>query len=307
MYRDSEGFLYIVVHSGSRHLGKQVCEHYQNIAYKELAACDVRKEREEIIRRLKEQGREKEIQATLKNLQGKPKVRKELAYLKGRYFEDYIHDMKIVQHYAAPNRKAIMDEIIQRMRLTAVERFTTTHNYIDTENMILRKGAISAHKGEKMIIPINMRDGSVIAIGKGNPDWNYSAPHGAGRLLSRSQAKEAIKIEEFVKSMKGVYSTTVNAGTLDEAPMAYKPMEEIVARIPETVQITEIIKPVYNFKAVEEAIAKKAKTINGSGEEKILQEAKKVLILVFLLLGKGKMSQICLHIRNRCVLINLGP
>ncbi|GAB6283641.1 MAG: RNA-splicing ligase RtcB [Ignavibacterium sp.] len=246
--KDFNGFLYIIVHSGSRYLGKQVCEHYQRLAYKELTNCNTKKEKQEIIKELRNQGREKEIQTFLENLE-KPEVKKDLAYLKGQNFKDYLHDMKIVQDFAVLNRKAIVDKIIQEMKFTVTERFTTTHNYIDTERMILRKGAISASKEEKIIIPLNMRDGNIIAAGKGNSDWNYSAPHGAGRLLSRNQAKKSIKIEDFVDSMKDIYSTTINAETLDEAPTAYKPMEEIISKISETVQTVQVIKPIYNFKA----------------------------------------------------------
>jgi len=171
--------------------------------------------------------------------------------LQGKSFDDYIHDMKIIQQYAVWNRKAIIDEIIQKMRVTVADQFTTIHNYIDTENMILRKGAISAQKGERVLIPINMRDGSIIAAGKGNPDWNFSAPHGAGRLMSRSKARELLSIDDFKEAMQGIYSTTVNESTIDEAPMVYKPMKEIIANIQDTVSIERIIKPIYNFKAAE--------------------------------------------------------
>lgn len=246
--KDPEDNIYIVVHSGSRYLGKQVAEYYQKTAYKELTS--LREEKQKIIEKLKAEGRQREIQSKLEKLKT-PKIKKDLAYLKGKSFDDYIHDMKIVQLYAVYNRKAIIDEIINKMNLTVVDQFTTIHNYIDLENMILRKGAISAQKGERVIIPINMRDGSIIAIGKGNPDWNYSAPHGAGRIMSRNKAKELLKLNDFVESMKGVYSTTINEYTIDEAPMAYKPIEEIINNIQETVYITKIIKPIYNFKAIE--------------------------------------------------------
>jgi RNA-splicing ligase RtcB len=246
--KDSDDNIYIVVHSGSRYLGKQVAEYYQKVAYEELTS--LKEEKQKIIKKLKAEGRQREIQNELEKLKT-PKIKKDLAYLKGNSFEDYIHDMKIVQLYAAYNRKAIIDEIINKMNLTVVDKFTTIHNYIDLENMILRKGAISAQKGERVIIPINMRDGSIIAIGKGNPDWNFSAPHGAGRLMSRSKAKELLNINDFIKSMQGVYSTTINEYTIDEAPMAYKPIEEIINNIQETVYINKIIKPIYNFKASE--------------------------------------------------------
>lgn len=179
-------------------------------------------------------------------------VPKELAYCEGELFEQYIHDMKIVQQFAMLNRKAMMDEIIKGMKLHVDEQFTTIHNYIDTENMILRKGAVSAQASEKLLIPINMRDGSLICIGKGNPDWNCSAPHGAGRLMSRAAAKESFTVSEFKKQMNGIYTTSVSKATLDECPMAYKNMEDIVSNISDTVESAETIKPTYNFKAGEE-------------------------------------------------------
>lgn len=246
--KDKDGAIYLVVHSGSRHLGKQVAEHYQELGYKELA--DLNTLRGELAKRLKTEGREKEIQQEIEKI--KPaKFSKSLAYVQGKRYEDYLKDMKIVQRYAVYNRKAIVDEIIRRMSLEVEEQFTTIHNYIDLDNMILRKGAISAQNGEKVLIPINMRDGSLICIGKGNRDWNYSAPHGAGRLMSRSKAKEVISLEEFKKTMEGIYSTTVNKSTLDECALAYKPMEEIVNNIQDAVEIVDVIKPLYNFKAAE--------------------------------------------------------
>lgn len=178
-------------------------------------------------------------------------VPKALAYVEGDILEDYIHDMKIVQKFAILNRKAMMDEIIRGMKLKVEEEFTTIHNYIDTDEMILRKGAVSSKKGEKLLIPINMRDGSLICIGKGNKDWNYSAPHGAGRLMSRSEAKNSFTVSEFKKQMKNIYTTSVNAETLDECPMAYKNMEDIISNISESVEILKVIKPIYNFKAGE--------------------------------------------------------
>ena len=175
-----------------------------------------------------------------------------MAYLEGEAFTDYLHDMAIIQQYADLNRRAIVRELEKRAKLKIAEQFTTVHNYIDLDSMILRKGAISAQAGERVLIPMNMRDGSLICIGKGNPDWNYSAPHGAGRLMSRSDAKESITLSEFTKAMKGIYSTTVNRNTIDEAPFAYKPMEKIVANIGDTADINTVIKPVYNFKAGQE-------------------------------------------------------
>jgi len=246
--KDSEGNLYLVVHSGSRHLGKQVAEYYQELGYKELVKnTEVIKE---IIAKLKAEGREKEIEKEIKKIKP-PNISKQLAYVQGKSYEDYLADMKLVQKFAVLNRKAIVDEIVRRMNFKIEEQFTTIHNYIDLDSMILRKGAISARKGERVLIPINMRDGSLICIGKGNKDWNYSAPHGAGRLMSRAKAKEVITLKEFKESMKGIYSTTVNKSTIDECPMAYKPMEEIIENIQDTVEIVDIIKPIYNFKAAE--------------------------------------------------------
>ncbi|MFZ5989941.1 MAG: RtcB family protein [Bacillota bacterium] len=246
--RDKSGAFYLVIHSGSRHLGKQVAQYYQELGYKEL--LKVNKVVQEMVKRLKEEGREKDIQKEIQNI--KPdKVSKHLAYVQGKSYRDYLNDMKIVQKFATYNRKAIIDEIVKRMEFQIEEQFTTIHNYIDLDSMMLRKGAISAKKGEKVLIPINMRDGSLICSGKGNKDWNYSAPHGAGRLMSRSKAKQIISLEDFEKSMEGIYSTTVNRSTLDECALAYKPMDEIVNNIKDTAEILDIIKPVYNFKAAE--------------------------------------------------------
>ncbi len=246
--KDDEGNLYLVVHSGSRHLGKQVAEYYQELGYKELIQLNDQKQA--IVNEYKRTGREHEIQQALKSLTPH-KIHKPLAYVQGTTYQDYLHDMKIVQQYATLNRAAIIEEIAYRMDLLSVNKFTTIHNYIDTTNMILRKGAVSTQKGERVLIPINMRDGSLICIGKGNPDWNYSAPHGAGRLISRGKAKELVSMEEYKKSMEGIFTTSVHQGTLDEAPMAYKPMQEIIDNIQDTVDIVKIIKPVYNFKAGE--------------------------------------------------------
>ncbi len=248
-----ESGIYIVIHSGSRHLGVEVAKHYQKRAVDELkhsGDADVKK----LIAEMKSAGREKEINAALKklNMQTKKIVPDHLAYVFGSAFDDYIHDMKIVQEFAMMNRKAMMDDIIRSMKLKVSDEFTTVHNYIDTENMIVRKGSVSAQKGERLIIPINMRDGSLICIGKGNPDWNFSAPHGAGRLFSRSQAKQSFTVSEFKKQMAGIYSSTINSATLDECPMAYKSMNDIVDNIGDTADITEVIKPIYNYKAGEE-------------------------------------------------------
>lgn len=232
----NDGSLYLVVHSGSRNLGHQVASYYQRQAVKVLK--DKGKE--------KDKGRKATGEKT-----DSLWVPKSLAFLSGSLYEDYLHDMKLIQHFALLNRKAIVEEIIGRMKLDVVEKFTTIHNYIDTDSMILRKGAVSAEKGEKLLIPINMRDGSLICVGKGNPEWNYSAPHGAGRIMSRTQAKNTFTLSEFKKTMEGIYTTTANKGTLDECPLAYKPMEEIIRNVGDTVEIVEQIVPLYNFKAAE--------------------------------------------------------
>ena len=246
--RDDDDRLYLVVHTGSRHLGKQVAEYYQNAAAKALK--DRSKEANALIAELKRQGREAEIQAALKDL-GVRKVDRKLAFCEGALFDAYLHDMAIVQRYADWNRRAIVREIVKEMKFKAEDQFTTIHNYIDLSSMILRKGAISAQGGERVLIPMNMRDGSLICVGKGNPDWNCSAPHGAGRLMSRSAAKQSITLTQFEKSMEGIYSSTINRSTIDEAPFAYKPMEEIIANISDTAEIIAIIRPLYNFKAAE--------------------------------------------------------
>ena len=247
-----EDGIYIVIHSGSRHLGVEVAKFYQKRAIEELKHSgddEVRK----LIDEMKLQGREKEIEAAVRehNSQAKKAVPNHLAYVYGMAFDDYIHDMKIVQEFAMLNRKAMMDEIVRGMKLKVEDEFTTIHNYIDTEKMIVRKGSVSAQSGERLIIPINMRDGSLICVGKGNDDWNCSAPHGAGRFFSRSQAKQNFTVSEYKKQMSGIYSTTINQSTLDECPMAYKSMDDIVKNIGDTVEIAEVIKPIYNFKAGE--------------------------------------------------------
>lgn len=248
--KDDEGNIYIVVHSGSRHLGLEVATYYQNEAYNRLNGSS-QEEQQQLILELKEQGRDSEIQKALKNLKNvkRTSIPKELAYVEGELFTQYINDMKIVQEFAMYNRQAMIDEIVNGMGLHVKEQFTTIHNYIDTENMILRKGAVSAKEGEQLIIPINMRDGSLICVGKGNGDWNQSAPHGAGRLMSRSDAKESFTVSEFKKQMDGIYTTSVNKETLDECPMAYKRLKDIIDNVGDTVDIEKIIKPIYNFKA----------------------------------------------------------
>ena len=199
-------------------------------------------------------GREKEIQKELKKLKNlkQTNIPKALAYVSGELFEQYIHDMKIVQHFAMLNRQAMMDEIVKGMKLHVEEQFTTIHNYIDTDAMILRKGAVSAKEGERLLIPINMRDGSLLCVGKGNEDWNCSAPHGAGRLMSRADAKQSFTVSEFKKQMAEVYTTSVSKATLDECPMAYKGMQDILDNIGPTADVVKIIRPIYNFKAGDE-------------------------------------------------------
>lgn len=249
---DDNGSIYIVVHSGSRHLGLEIANFYQEEAYRSLTTYS-KEEVDSVIDMLKASGRSKEIQGALKALKSKKSpVPKALAYVEGTLFDQYLHDMKIAQRFAELNRQAMMDTIIKEMGLHVEEQFTTVHNYIDTDRMILRKGSVSAQRGERLLIPINMRDGSLLCTGKGNADWNFSAPHGAGRLMSRSAAKERFTVSEFEKQMEGVYTTSVNRSTLDECPMAYKGMEDIVDNIGPTAKIDAIIKPIYNFKAGEE-------------------------------------------------------
>lgn len=248
--KDEEtGDLYLVIHSGSRHLGVEVANYYQNWAYDSLKfghEC----ERKYIIDKLHREGREYDIPEELAKL-GKFSIPKDLCYVGGRLFFSYLHDMEIVQEFAKWNRITMTDEIRSAMGWGSEEDFHTIHNYIDTDHMILRKGAVSARAGEKLLIPINMRDGSLICVGKGTPDWNYSAPHGAGRLYGRMAAVKKFSVEEYEKSMEGIYTTSVNEDTLDECPMAYKSMDDIVNNIGDTVDILKTIKPIYNFKASE--------------------------------------------------------
>ena len=255
----ADGTHYLVIHSGSRNLGKQVAEIYQQLAIDLHAGKeDYFKRREEIIRTYKEAGRRVEIQDALKELAKEytaktPDVPEDLCWLYGSFLGDYLHDVEICQRFACRNREIMAETILERTGMSKEEAFHTIHNYIDTNEMILRKGAIAAHKGERVLIPINMRDGSVIAVGKGNPEWNYSAPHGAGRIMSRGKAKETLSLEEYRASMEGIYTTSVNESTLDEAPMVYKSLDDILDVINEAVDIVDIIKPVYNFKAGEDA------------------------------------------------------
>ena len=246
---------YLIIHTGSRNLGKQVAEIYQRLAIDLHAGKEEYfQKRDEIIRTYKEQGRRKEIQEALKAIAWDKKestIPDDLCYLYGSYLEDYLHDVEICQQFARRNREMIAQILLERTGMTGTETFHTIHNYIDTKEMILRKGAIAAHAGEKVLIPINMRDGSVLAVGKGNPEWNFSAPHGAGRIMSRTKAKESLSLDEYKKTMSGVYTTSVNEATLDEAPMAYKRLEDIIDVIKESVDVIDVMKPIYNFKASE--------------------------------------------------------
>ncbi len=244
--KNSKGKLFLVIHSGSRNIGEQVARYYQNIAIDNLT--DNSNERELLIEKLKKEGREKEIAKELRKLK-KPTINKNLAYLTGDDFDNYMHDMKIMQEYAALNRRTMANIILSKTGLMEKSSFETIHNYIDFKRMILRKGAVSAEKNEILLIPINMRDGSIIAKGKGNADWNYSAPHGAGRLMGRKQARKNLDLDTFKEQMKDIYSTSVMAETLDEAPNAYKSISEILETITDTVEVIDIIKPIYNFKA----------------------------------------------------------
>lgn len=253
---DDENNKYLVIHTGSRNLGKQVADYYQNLA---IELCSNKEEmfaeKEKIIKDYKVQGRKEEISKALRDLEkkyknNKPILPRELCYLEGKYRDMYLHDMKICQKYASLNRSYIAREILMNyFDHCEFYDFETIHNYISFDDNIVRKGAISARKGERVLIPINMRDGSIIAVGKGNKDWNESAPHGAGRIMSRKKAKETFKLEDFKESMKDVYTTSVVKETIDEAPFVYKPMREIIDNIKDTVEIERIIKPIYNFKA----------------------------------------------------------
>ena len=253
--RSADGTHYLVIHTGSRNLGKQIAEYYQNIAIDLSHGKDeLFRARDELIRRYKAEGRRGELQEALKELnrafQAKAaEIPADLAFLYGSYLEDYLHDIEICQDFARRNREVLARVLLERTGLTAGDAFHTIHNYIDTEERILRKGAIAAHAGERVLIPINMRDGSILAVGRGEPDWNYSAPHGAGRLMSRTAAKENLSMDEFRNTMVDVYTTAVNENTLDEAPMAYKSLADIIDVIEDSVDVIEVLKPIYNFKA----------------------------------------------------------
>ena len=248
-----DGTKYLVIHSGSRNLGKQVAEFYQQLAVEpHTGKEEFFRKRDALIVEYKAAGRRKEIQKALKELKWEHRdclIPEDLRYLYGTFLEDYLHDVELCQQFARRNREKMAEVILERTGMTGTDAFHTIHNYIDTEEMILRKGAIAAHKGEKVLIPINMRDGSVLAVGRGNPEWNYSAPHGAGRLMSRTKAKENLSMDDYRSMMEGVYTTSVNEATLDEAPMAYKSLADIIDVIRESVDVIDIMKPVYNFKA----------------------------------------------------------
>ncbi len=249
---------YLIIHSGSRNLGKQVAEIYQDkaIKYHQNKLFNKKEASKKAIDELKKSGRQKEIQAALEVINNKVvklEMPKDLCYLEGEDFDNYIFDMDLCQKFAVENRKEIARRILKFLNLKNdnLESFETIHNYINMEDMIMRKGSIAAYLGERVLIPINMKDGCILGRGKSNPEYNYSAPHGAGRLLSRNEAMKKLSMNEYKKVMKGIYSTTVNKNTIDEAPMAYKPIEVILNNIKDTVEIEEIIKPIYNFKASE--------------------------------------------------------
>ena len=253
---DDDNNKYLVIHTGSRNLGKQVCEIYQN---KAIEYCsfkkEIQEEKENTIKLLKEQGREKEIQQSLIDISnkydGKTKLPKDLCYIENEERDKYLHDMELCQQFAVLNRSYIAYKICKELNILCEDYFQCIHNYINFEDNIVRKGAISAREGERVIIPMNMRDGCIIGIGKGNEDWNYSAPHGAGRVMSRNIARKTLNIDDYKKSMDGIYTTSVNEDTIDESPMVYKPVEEILEHIKDTLEIEKIIKPIYNFKANE--------------------------------------------------------
>ena len=251
--RAADGTKYLVIHSGSRNLGKQVAEFYQRLAIDlNKGKAEYFAKRDALIAEYKAAGRRSEIQDALKALKWESReatMPEDLCFVYGQYLEDYLHDVEICQRFARRNRELMAEIILQRLGIEAIDAFHTIHNYIDTDEMILRKGAIAARKGEKVLIPINMRDGSVLAIGKGNPDWNYSAPHGAGRIMSRTAAKQNLDLDEYRREMEGIYTTSVNEATLDEAPMAYKSLSDIIDVISESVDVIEVLKPIYNFKA----------------------------------------------------------
>ena len=250
---DSENNKYLIIHSGSRNLGLQVAKIYQKLAVRVCKEC-AQSERQTIIDTLNAQNRPEAIPDAIDAVSAKyayrTKIVAELCYLDGREMENYLDDLKICQEFASLSRKKMADEILKFLKVNKYASFETVHNFIDSDGVI-RKGAIPAHKNQRVLIPMNMRDGCIIAVSKGNADWNYSAPHGAGRLCKRSEAKALFTVEEYQSQMQGIYTTTANQSTIDESPMAYKPMQEIIDLISPTVEIERIIKPIYNFKASE--------------------------------------------------------
>lgn len=254
---DAGGNQFLVIHTGSRNLGKQVAEFYQNLAIAERShKTDYKTELNVLIADMKKAHRESEIQSEIKKFSKEfsertPDIPNELCWVEGPSMDDYIHDVTVCHHFADENRMGIAHTILSAMGLKDFGHFTTLHNYIDTDNHVIRKGSISAASGERVLIPLNMRDGSIVGIGKGNTDWNDSAPHGAGRILSRREARENLSMNEFVHEMEGIYTTSVSKATIDESPMAYKPSDEILSLVKDTIDIVKVIKPVYNFKASE--------------------------------------------------------
>lgn len=246
--KGEDGRLYLVIHSGSRNLGLQVADYYQQKAV-EQQQRNTEEGKKLLLEALDDEKKKKEMHKKLKKIPLPKSMSKSLAWLEGEEMENYLHDMHITQNYANINRKAIAQTIVKEMGFKVERSFTTVHNYIDVDEKILRKGAISAKEGEEVLIPINMRDGSLLCTGKGNSDWNNSAPHGAGRIMSRREAKETITLNAYQKSMEGIFSTTVSRDTLDEAPYAYKPIEEILKHIGDTVAVNQRLIPIYNFKA----------------------------------------------------------
>lgn len=257
--RDEDGTLYLVVHSGSRHLGVEVAGYYQKQAVRQMNKKEDERMKKQIEKLKRQKNGEELGKAITVALAMREQIDPDRAYVSGELFWEYLDDMELVQEFADYNRQAIIDTIVRGMGLTVTDTFTTVHNYIDTEDMILRKGAVSARKGERLLIPINMRDGSLICVGKGKRDWNYSAPHGAGRAMSRGRAFATLSMEEFERQMQGIYTTSVCPETLDESPMAYKTLEDITKNIAPTVRIVKRILPVYNFKASEDVPRRKKK------------------------------------------------
>lgn len=246
--QDERGKLWLLVHSGSRHLGAEVARHYQKLAYSQRV-MERRQAKEQAIGKMKRMGRERDIPMALAAAENATEFSKPLAWASGEVMEDYLHDMEIVQAFAMANRWVILHDILYEMGWKVQRGVDSVHNYIDGKSGILRKGAVSARNGKELIIPLNMRDGALLCVGKGNPEWNESAPHGAGRRMSRKAAKEGLAVEEFQRQMDGIYSTSIGPGTLDESPMAYKPTEDIIQQLEPTAEIVRRLRPVYCFKA----------------------------------------------------------